>query len=216
MANAPHPTDEPALLTALREQSAEHSDPIETRVLDAAYAIICRLGAEHVTMAGVAAEARVSRMTLYRKFGSRDALVEQVVAREFRRYFDEFRAEVAHGRTVADRVVLGFISSLRSMRSNPVIGGLMTGERGLFLTSLLAEGGTVDAVRGFLDHQLRMEKAAGTIAADVDTEFAAEIMVRLSTSYLVTPSTLVDVDDDAALRRVAEHALVPLLGVLPD
>ncbi|GAB4008660.1 TetR/AcrR family transcriptional regulator [Nocardioides ultimimeridianus] len=198
------------LLSALNGDAPE-VDAIGARVLDAAYAVICRVGAQRMTMEEVAREAGISRITVYRRFAGKDALVEQVVAREFRRYFDRFRADIAPGRTAGDRVVLGFVSSLRTMRDNPVVGGLMTGERGLLLTSLLAEGGTLDAVRGFVAGQLRSEQRAGHISPEIDPELVAEIMVRLTTSFLVTPSTLIDVDDEAALRRVAEQALVPLL-----
>ncbi|HWU20679.1 MAG TPA: helix-turn-helix domain-containing protein [Nocardioides sp.] len=198
------------LLSALSGDVPE-VDAIGTRILDAAYAVICRVGAQRMTMEEVARTAGISRITVYRRFAGKDALVEQVITREFRRYFDQFRADVAHGRTAGDRVVLGFVSSLRTMRDNPVIGGLMSGERGLFLTSLLAEGATLDAVRGFVAQQLRREQQAGHISSEVDPDLVAEIMVRLTTSFLVTPSTLVDVDDEAALRRVAEQALVPLL-----
>lgn len=198
------------LLSALSGDVPE-VDAIGTRILDAAYAVICRVGAQRMTMEEVARTAGISRITVYRRFAGKDALVEQVITREFRRYFDQFRADVAHGRTAGDRVVLGFVSSLRTMRDNPVIGGLMSGERGLFLTSLLAEGATLDAVRGFVAQQLRREQQAGHISSEVDPDLVAEIMVRLTTSFLVTPSTLIDVDDDAALRRVAEQALVPLL-----
>lgn len=199
------------LLAALGGDAPE-VDAIGARVLDAAYAVICRVGAQRMTMDEVAREAGISRITVYRRFATKDALVEQVVAREFRRYFEQFRSDVAQGRTAADRVALGFVSSLRTMRGNPVVGGLMTGERGLFLTSLLAEGAILDAVRGFVAQQLASEQRAGHIPSEVDPELVAEIMVRLTTSFLVTPSTLVDVDDEAALRRVADLALVPLLG----
>lgn len=199
------------LLSAL-SADAPAVDAIGVRVLDAAYAVICRVGAQRMTMDEVAREAGVSRITVYRRFATKDALVEQVVAREFRRYFDLFRADIARGETAAERVVLGFVSSLRTMRGNPLIAGLMTGERGLFLTSLLAEGATLDAVRGFVAQQLRREQRAGAISADVEPDLVAEIMVRLTTSFLVTPSTLIDVEDEAALRLVAERALVPLLS----
>jgi AcrR family transcriptional regulator len=202
---------EPLLLAALSAEDPERVDAIASRVLDAAYAVIERQGAQRMTMEEVAREAGISRITVYRRFATKDALVEQVVTREFRRYFAQFRADVARGRSAEERVVIGFMSSLRTMRDNPLIGGLMSGERGVLLTSLLAESATLDVVRGFVAQQLRREQAAGQVDARVDPDFVAEIMVRLTTSFLVTPSSLVDVEDEAALRRVAEQALIPLL-----
>ena len=78
--------------------------------------------------------------------------------------------------------------------------------------SLISDGGrTMATVRSFLAGQLRCEQNAGTVAADVDVDFVAELMVRMSTSFLVTPSELVDLDDDEQVRDIARRFLVPLL-----
>ena len=208
----PRPAMEPALRAALAGEDGP-ADEISARVLDAAYAVICRLGAQRMTMDQVAREAGIARITVYRRFATKDDLVDQVVTREFRRYFEQFRADVARGGTVAERVVIGFVSSLRSMRGNPLIAEMMTGEREVLLQSLLAERTTLEVVRAFVADQLRREQASGGLAGEVDVDFAAELMVRISTSFLVTPSDLIDVEDEAALRRVAEQVLLPLLGL---
>lgn len=69
---------------------ADEVDEARARILDAAYDQFCRLGIQRSTMEDVARRAGVSRITVYRRFTTKDALVEQVVRREFRRYFDRF------------------------------------------------------------------------------------------------------------------------------
>src|SRR5262245_61816438 len=175
-------------------------DETRTRVLDAAYEQFCRLGIRRSTMEDVARRAGVSRITAYRRFATKDALVEQVVRREFRRYFDQFLVDIQQARTVADRVVLGFVSSLQAIRGNPLIGGLMATEPDVVIPSIISDGGwTMATVQQFVAGQLRREQDAGNISGAVDVELVAELMTRLSSSFLVTPSRVLDLDDEEQL-----------------
>lgn len=201
---------ERALFDAL--ERAEESDEIALRLLDAAYEQFCRMGIRRSTMEDVARRAGVSRITAYRRFATKDALVEQVVRREFRRYFDRFLIDIQHAESAADRVVLGFASALRAIRHNPLIGGLMTAEPDVLIPSMVSDGGnTLATVQRFVAGQLRREQHAGQVSADVDVEFVAELMTRVSASFLVTPSHVIDLDDDEQVRAVARRFLVPML-----
>jgi hypothetical protein len=42
-------------------------------------------------------------------------------------------------------------------------------------------------------------------------ELVAELMARVSASFLVTPSQVVDLDDDEQVRALARKFLVPML-----
>ncbi|NBH11066.1 TetR/AcrR family transcriptional regulator [Amycolatopsis sp. SID8362] len=188
------------------------TDPIRVRVLDAALEQFCRLGIQRSTMEDVAKRAGLSRITVYRRFATKDTLVEHVVRREYRRYFDRFLVEIKQAETVADRVVLGFVSSLRAIRGNPLIGGLIAAEPGLLASSMITDDGrTLATVREFVAGQLRREQHAGTVAAGLDVEVVAELMVRVSASFLAIPSQVVDLDDDEQLAALARRYLVPML-----
>ncbi|GAB3735737.1 TetR/AcrR family transcriptional regulator [Amycolatopsis oliviviridis] len=205
---------ERALADAL--ERAEESDEIALRLLDAAYEQFCRMGIRRSTMEDVARRAGVSRITAYRRFATKDALVEQVVRREFRRYFDQFLLDIQRAETAADRVVLGFASALRAIRHNPLIGGLMAVEPDVLVPSMVSDGGnTLATVQRFVAGQLRREQQAGNVSEDVDVELVAELMTRVSASFLVTPSQVVDLDDDEQVREVARRFLVPMLWPRP-
>src|SRR5689334_3172915 len=170
------------------------------------------MGIRRSTMEDVARRAGVSRITAYRRFANKDTLVELVVRREFRRYFDQFLVDIQQARTVADRVELGFVSALQAIRRNPLIGGLMSAEPEILVPSMISDGGrTLATVQRFVAGQLRREQHAGHISDRVDVELVAELMTRLSASFLVTPSHVVDLDDDDQLRTVARRYLVPML-----
>ena len=193
-------------------QSADETDEVATRILDAAYEQFCRMGIRRSTMEDVARRAGVSRITAYRRFATKDRLVEQVVRREFRRYFDQFLLDIQRAETVADRVVLGFVSALGAIRRNPLLGGLMSVEPDVLIPSMISDGGrTLATVQRFVAGQLRREQRAGTISGAVDVEVVAELMTRLSCSFLLTPSHVIDLDDDDALREMARRFLVPML-----
>lgn len=98
-------------------ERADDLDEAKVRILDAAYIQFCKMGILRSTMEDVARRAGVSRITVYRKFATKDTLVEHVIRREFRRYFDQFLVEIEQAGTAADRVVLGFVSSLRAAHS---------------------------------------------------------------------------------------------------
>ncbi|TNY36942.1 TetR/AcrR family transcriptional regulator [Thermomonospora catenispora] len=193
-------------------EQVEDTDEISARVLDAAYEQFCRMGIQRSTMEDVARRAGVSRITVYRRFATKTALVEQVVRREFRKYFDQFLVDIRQAETAADRVVLGFVSSLRAIRNNPLIGGLMETEPDLLVPSMINDGGrTVAVVRQFVADQLRREQRAGNVSEELDVDLVAEMMVRISASFLAIPSRLVDLDDEEQLAALARRFLVPML-----
>ena len=193
-------------------RSDEDDDATRTRLLDAAYDQFCRFGIQRSSMEEVARRAGLSRITVYRKFDTKDALVDQVILREFRRYFTDFLAEITRAETAADRVVLGFVSSLRAIRTNPLIGGLLATEPNLLAGAIGGgDGRMLATVRQFVAGQLRSEQRAGTVSPRLDTDLVAELMVRLSASFLTVPSLLVDLDDEDQLAAIARQFLVPML-----
>lgn len=189
-------------------------DEIRSRILDAARDQFSAIGVRHSTMDDVARRAGVARITVYRRFPTRDALVEQVTLREYRQYFDQFLVDIRKAKTVEDRVVLGFVSSLRAIRGNPIVQGLLTAEPDLLAHTMVGDdGGLVAVVRRFVANQLRREQDAGQVAATVDVDLVAEMMVRISASFLTTPSEIVDIDDEQQLADIARRFLVPMLAV---
>ncbi|MGC4933595.1 TetR/AcrR family transcriptional regulator [Gordonia sp. DT30] len=187
-------------------------DDIRNRILDAAREQFSSFGIRLSSMEDVARRANVARVTIYRRFPNKDALVEAVTLLEFRKYFDQFLVDIKAAPTVSDRVVLGFTSSLRAMRNNPVLGGLLLADPHILASSMIGDGGQmVSVVRQFVADQLRREQTAGHVGTGVDVDLVAEVMVRMSASFLAIPSSIVDVDDEGQMANLARWLLVPLL-----
>ncbi len=202
---------------ALREAAdgaGRREDKTRTKLLDAAYEQFCETGIARASMEEVARRAGTARITIYRKFDSKDALVDAVMLREFQRYFVEFAAEVAAAETVEDRLVAGFVTSLRTVGGNPLITKLLETEPAL-VPGLVGGGDrrTMFEVRDFVAQQLRREQEAGRIAPEISTLVAADLMVRISGSLLTSPSDLFGFDDEAALTDVARRFILPLVGL---
>ncbi|GAB2840947.1 TetR/AcrR family transcriptional regulator [Actinocorallia aurea] len=198
-------------------EQVDEADESQRRILDGALEQFARSGIQRSTMEDVARRAGLSRMTVYRRFATKEALVAHLVRREFRRYFARFLRDIAEAETVADRVVLGFVSSLRAVLGNPLIGGLIDSEPDVIVSSMVRdEGRTLAVVRQFVADQLRREQGAGHVRADLNVDVAAELMVRISASFLAIPTLLPGLDQDDQLAAMAREFIVPMLNPPPD
>lgn len=199
-------------LTAVVEGVADDDDETSARILDAAFELFCHIGIPRTTMEDVARRAGVSRITVYRRFATKGALVDHVVRREIRRYLGRFLVDIERAETTADRVVVGFVSSLRAIRGNPLIRGLMSADPDALIPTAIGDGGRMFAtVQAFVAGQLRREQEAGHVSGAVDVDLVAEVMVRVCSSFLVIPSRIVDLDDEEQLGDLARQFLVPML-----
>jgi hypothetical protein len=77
-------------ITAVVKGDVDVHDETSARILDAAYEMFCHIGIQRSTMEDVARRAGISRITVYRRFATKGALVDQLVRREVGRYLDQF------------------------------------------------------------------------------------------------------------------------------
>ena len=109
------------------------------RILDGAEACLAREGYSKVTMEAVAAEARISRATLYRYFSNRDEVFSGVVVRETERYLDRIRFRVESQPDLGSAILEYVRVSLRAAQRDPVIAGLFAGDEGWLAGGVIAE-----------------------------------------------------------------------------
>ncbi|MFB7918829.1 TetR/AcrR family transcriptional regulator [Streptomyces sp. NPDC056061] len=203
-------TNETLLARALSETPA--ADALNEQILDAAREQFMTFGLRRSTVDDVAKRAKVSRVTVYRRIGNKDSLVSACLLREYRRFVVEVDDAVAALPTTEDRLVEGFATVLGHIREHPLIGGLLRLEPETMLPFLTLESGpALLAIREYLADRLRhARRAEGRPVSDPTP--VAELMVRITVSFLLNPVSCFELDDDAQLREFARRYLVPLLA----
>lgn len=184
-------------------------DATTRRILDAAMAQFLDFGLRRTTIEDVAVRAGVSRVTVHRRFGRRSDLVQGVMLRELERFIAEFRAALAPLPTLEEKLVEGFVVTLRTARTHPLITRILATESDTLLPELTVRGGPfLTAACTFLVDFTR-DDAEGYVEEDVAA--IGEIFIRLVASFVLTPHGVTPVGDDASARAFARRHLAPLL-----
>lgn len=100
---------------------SKDADEAREQILAAAEAVILRYGIPKTTMDDIGREAGVSRPTVYRYFGDRDALVAALIERRSRMLFDRARAFILSHGTFAEQLVEGLIYLVDHGRKDPIV-----------------------------------------------------------------------------------------------
>jgi AcrR family transcriptional regulator len=185
-------------------------DALSERILDAALELGAASGLKHLTMDEVATRARVGRMTVYRRFGGRGALVDALAVRETRRCLDRIASALDPGAPVDDRLAALFLATLEVIREHPLLARLASVEPEALLRELTRDGSDVfGLVNGFLAGLIRQGQAAGELGPG-DPELLAELGIRLGTSFVLMPDSVLELGDERATRDAVRVILAPL------
>ncbi|MEJ3656717.1 TetR family transcriptional regulator [Actinomycetes bacterium KLBMP 9759] len=189
-----------SLLT--RALATPTGDAFAERILDAALAQFCEVGLSRATVEDVARRAGTARVTVYRRFATKNVLVEAVLMREFSRFISELDATIAELPRIEDRIVEGFAFGLGYARAHPLVGGMLRMEPELVLPFMTIRAGPVlAAARGHLAAQLPFPGG----------EAVAELMVRITVSFVTGPDSCIPLATDDDAREFALRFLVPLV-----
>ncbi|HEX3787075.1 MAG TPA: helix-turn-helix domain-containing protein [Pseudonocardiaceae bacterium] len=194
---------------------APETDAVSIRILDAALGQYLAHGLRRTSVDDVARAAGIGRATVYRRFATRDELIQAVLVRECRRFFAEIASATEALPTLADRLVEGFVVGLRGARRHSLLGRMLASEPEACLPFLTVQGGPVlGVVREFLVHQYMTSPEVvngSTGARAVNPAEVAEILVRLSISLVLTPDTCLALGTDEEVRATARRYLAPLV-----
>ena len=170
------------------------------RLLQAAYDVFARDGLTEGTMSEVAREAGVGRATLYRYFAGKDPLIEALVLREARELFALLDAELGAEEEPHSLFERGLLAALAHLRSHSLLQRILREEPQSILPFLTVQGAplleaAVEFATPYIERAVKAERIE-----PVDPRAAAEWGARVLLSLLLTPSVVVDLDDEEPLR----------------
>jgi AcrR family transcriptional regulator len=209
------PTPTPSTLAALLARAVTGgedagADGTEDRILDAAMAEVAEHGTKATTMDDVALTAGVARMTVFRRFGSKSALLERLVLRELRAFLERVDAALDAVPDPADRVAEAFVQCVRIATEHPLVARLVRHEPARTFARLTSgEPSPLEFGRLYVAARIRADIPPGTLREDPDA--VADVLVRLAATYVLVPSVAVDLSDEAAAREFARRVLAPLV-----
>jgi AcrR family transcriptional regulator len=180
---------------------------LESRILDATKACCERFGFAKLSIDDVAAEAGVSRATVYRLYpGGKDVLLEALRVRELEEFFEVLRAEVAGADSLESLLVNTVVAATRELRDDHDLAVMLATEPGEALAQLTTAG----VPRIIRYATLFLVPFAEPYLTREESTFVVDVLSRLTISYFLAPSELVDLGNPSSARRF----LAPLITAL--
>lgn len=195
--------------SSLLDLSAVLAPPAESAVLDAVETCVEKFGWDKVTMDDVCSVAGVSRATVYRMFpGGRDVLFEAVRVRGLSNFFSVLSEKVAGASSLEDLLAGCITVAHAELVADQHLATMLATAPGETLGDLTVSGVS------------RIVRVATSFIAPLAEPFLApdeareivEIMCRLVISLYLAPSPILDLADDATVRRLIRTYLVASVG----
>lgn len=199
----------PAFTVASGSASSTDGSVDVDAVLDAALAVFGSLGLRRATIDDVAKQAGIGRVTIYRRIGGKQDLVNAVLVREMQRLLTGVMAAVEAADGPAERIAVSFATTVTAFRDNTLWQRLLTLETDSALQQMTLEGQSVLVAAVAATVQILWPEL-GDAAPSAFQLARAELMVRITHSVLLTPHAMVSLDDYADLLAFARTHLVPI------
>jgi AcrR family transcriptional regulator len=178
----------------------------EDRVLDAAKRCCERWGLAKVTVDDIAAEARISRATLYRLFpGGKDVLYEALRGRETSAFFAELDEHIARADSLEEMLVRIVVEATRQLRADEHLQVMLASQPGDVAASLTVDGLPVIFEKATA---LLTPRVARWIGEERAAELA-ELLSRVVLSYFLAPSRFFDLADPESASRFIRNYILP-------
>jgi AcrR family transcriptional regulator len=174
-------------MTSADGDTPSATDAEREATLDAAASCYLRLGVAKTTAADIAREVGFSRATLYRRFGSHEAIFLAVLTRESEAMAAEAREHLAGFGDPAEQVIEGMVFSIGQIRSRPVHAAVFGSDSAAWAAGQAFQ---VEALRLIGDAGVRPLLAPalseGTLSEDDVTDLVDWIL-RILISFAAVP-----------------------------
>ena len=184
--------------------------PTDDRIMDAVVEEVRVGGFRNLALDGVARRAGLSRMTIYRRFGDRERLIEVTTARETARLLTAVAAADDPKADPVERISTSFATGLTAAHGHPLVRRWLAVDPGEVLDGLLADDAQVLRTgAAFMVPSIReMSPGRGN---DADARRLAEILVRLFAALVLMPPESIDLTDPDEAKALARELIAPLV-----
>jgi AcrR family transcriptional regulator len=181
----------------------------EERILEAAEQCMSRLGLHRFSMGDVAAQAGVSRGSVYLHFSDRASLIDTVLARVASRFVTSSEDAVRRRRTLAGQVGEAAVFIRQHLGDRLLTLQLPADEENLLAALMTAQIHRLVAEWVvFWEPFLADAERRGEVRPGLDRARAGEWIVRLLMSLAVMPAVTFDADDPEEVRAFVRTHLV--------
>ena len=171
------------------DDAPDNSDAARERLIDAAERCFGRYGPAKTTIEDVAAEAQVSRATVYRYFEGRDDVILGVLMRAAHQFLARLRDVIPRQISIEDSIVESVLFTVEAVRADEHLAALFTPETaGHTLSVAGASPALIETVQEMLSPVLGPAIDQGLLRSDVSVDDAAEWLVRIVHSVLTVES----------------------------
>ncbi len=192
--------------------SLDALSPGVAEVLDAALAQFEEIGIRRSTIEDIARRAGIDRVTVYRRVGSKDDVIQAVLAREARRLIDQIGAATASLPTLEQRIATAFAAAVLHIRRNALFNRMVALDGDVVLPRITTQA-TPLLMLGIAATVALLDRAQedGLLDPVADPQGISEVLIRLVHSFALTPTGVVKLGDRAALEAFASTHLTPLV-----
>ena len=189
-------------------------------ILEAALQQIAITGVRRTSADDIARRAGVNRVTLYRRLGGRDAIIQAAYLQETARVLGIIEAAIGEVPPPGTRdfdpadYVVGFFSvTIKTLRENRILRQLLEADREETLVSLtFGAGETLRVSAAFCADRMRQLRAhLDPVPPDDDLEAVSLTLARISQSLLLTQDAPPSLRTRAQMRSYAELVIVPMV-----
>jgi len=186
-----------------------------TRIMQAAVSCAEQSSVGGFSVEDVATRAGVSRTTIYRYFpGGRPQLVQETTTWEIARFWARLAEAVENLPTLEDQLVAGLVIGRKLMQKSQILANIMDTEMLELVEAVQPSEPLVHGViRDYMRDLLIKEQRAGRMRSGMTPEMGADYLMRMTLSWMSSPTGL-DLTDDQAAHQVIRSQF--LAGVLID
>ncbi|MFI5783894.1 TetR/AcrR family transcriptional regulator [Nocardia sp. NPDC051570] len=202
----------PAGLWSLVVGDDQVADEVDVRIIEAALEQFTLVGIKRASTDDIARRAGVNRTTLYRRMGSKDAIVRAAVLYEVRRMLTRIEAEIGEITDVAERIAEGCATTVTLLRENALLKHLLAVDRDEILPQVTIDAGAaLRAGTFFVADQIRRARTELGLPDPPDVDGLAAILVRLVHSLVLIPDGPPDLETREQLREFARLHILPMI-----